>query len=126
MSTIAGLSHEERIRQMFAGIDSLDPAASQDHVTDDIQFRFANAEPVTGKAALEQGGVGFFATLASIRHEITTLWEPEPDVVVTEMEVTYGRHDGSVLTLPCVNVFRFRGDLIATYSIYMDITPVYT
>jgi len=39
--------------------------------------------------------------------------------------VTYTRHDGTNLTLPFVNVFAMRGDLIQDYLIYIDATPLY-
>ena len=40
------------------------------------------------------------------------------------MTVTYMRHDGSTISLPCCNVFRMRAGLVSHYSVYMDITPV--
>jgi hypothetical protein len=42
----------------------------------------------------------------------------------TVRAVTYERHDGTRLTLPCVNVFRLRQGLIADYRVYMDINPL--
>jgi hypothetical protein len=41
------------------------------------------------------------------------------------MLVRYQRHDGSAITLPCVNVFRFAGERISDYRVHMDIAPVY-
>jgi limonene-1,2-epoxide hydrolase len=39
--------------------------------------------------------------------------------------VTYQRHDGSRVTLPCFNVFRLRDARIADYRIYVDANPVF-
>jgi hypothetical protein len=62
-----------------------------------------------------------------LSHEILSVWmvdEPEP-ATICELKVTYQRHDGSQITLPCLNVFRLRDGLIADYRIYMDINPVF-
>ena len=45
--------------------------------------------------------------------------------MICEMQVTYERHDGTRLTLPCLNVFRFREGRIADYRVYMDLNPVF-
>jgi limonene-1,2-epoxide hydrolase len=66
-------------------------------------------------------------TVASLSHELLAVWrveQPEP-AVLCEMAVTYRRHDGSRLTLPCLNVFRLRDGRIADYRIYMDVNPVF-
>src|SRR5438128_2736436 len=125
MTTSHTLSHAERVRHLFAAVDTRDPAAPLEHLTDDIRFRFGNGPEVNGKAEFERGGVDFFGSLGGIRHDVTALWEPEPDVAIAEMQVHYTRLDGSRISLPCVNVFRFRDDLIADYVIYMDIGPVF-
>jgi ketosteroid isomerase-like protein len=124
MSTTS-LTAIERVRRLFAAIDTLEPSAPLEHVAEDIVFRFGNADPVLGKRDFAESGVQFFGSIAAIHHDILSMWEPETDVVVTEMDVTYGRHDGATLTLPCCNIFRLRDGLISSYTIYMDIAPVY-
>jgi hypothetical protein len=37
--------------------------------------------------------------------------------------VTYAQHDGSRVTLPCVNAFRLRDGRVADYRIYVDSNP---
>src|SRR5207249_6548157 len=67
------------------------------------------------------------SVVPGISHDLTTVWtvhDPDP-AVICEMSVTYERHDGSRLTLPCLNVFRLRDGRIADYRIYMDINPVF-
>jgi hypothetical protein len=58
--------------------------------------------------------------------DIHDLWhvEQDADVLVVRMTVTYTRHDGSTMSLPCCNVFRMRANLVSHYSVYMDISPV--
>jgi ketosteroid isomerase-like protein len=65
--------------------------------------------------------------VASLSHKLLAVWtveDPQP-AVIGEAAVTYERHDGLRLTLPCVSVFRLREGRVADYRIYMDINPVF-
>jgi hypothetical protein len=44
--------------------------------------------------------------------------------VFVEMDVTYWRKDGSSVTLPCADIFRFDGDKVQELRIFMDANPV--
>jgi ketosteroid isomerase-like protein len=125
MAATSHLTPVERVQRLFAAIDSLEAPAPPEHVTDDVVFRLGSNDPVLGKPAFTDAGAEFFGAVAGIHHDVHSIWEPEAHVVVTEMDVTYTRLDGSTLTLPCCNVFRLREGLIASYSIYMDIAPVF-
>jgi hypothetical protein len=84
-------------------------------MAEDVEFRFGNAEPTIGRAAFLSSAAGMAGTIASISHELLGVWvtnDPAP-AVICEMTVTYVRHDGLQLNLPCANVFRLRGGLIA-------------
>ena len=115
---------ERLVRDLFAAVDTRDPQRVGGFVTDGVRFRFGNADSLYGKDALVAASGAFSAAIAGIHHEITHLWEPEPGTVVAELRVTYRRHDGSELTLPCCNIFRVRHGLVDDYRIYMDINPV--
>jgi limonene-1,2-epoxide hydrolase len=115
---------ERLVRDLFAAVDARDPQRVGGYVTDTVKFRFGSSEAVSGKDALIAASREFSAAIADVHHEITRLWEPEPGTVVTELQVTYRRHDGAELTLPCCNIFRILGDLVDDYRIYMDVTPV--
>jgi hypothetical protein len=45
---------------------------------------------------------------------------------VCEGEVMYTRHDGTVVSFPFVNVFDLRGELIAAYRIYIDLSLLFS
>ncbi len=119
------LSPEKTIRELFATTDAKDVEANAAYLTDDIELRFGNNEPVVGKAACIAMSKEFFASLSSLRHEIQSVWTVEDDVVITEMTVHYERLDGQRLSLPCANIFRLRDGLVADYRIFMDINPVF-
>jgi len=117
---------DQFIREMFAAVDAGDEERVGGFVTEGVRFRFGSAEPLTGKAALAAASRQFSASIAGLHHEITDLWQPEPGTVVVELRVTYRRHDGGEVTLPCCNIFRLSSDsLVDDYRIYMDVNPVF-
>jgi ketosteroid isomerase-like protein len=119
------LTPEVTIRELFAATDAKDVAANAAYLTEDIELRFGNNEPVIGKVDYEAMSTQFYASLKSLRHEIHSLWTVDDDVVITEMTVHYERLDGQRLSLPCANIFRLRDGLVADYRIFMDVNPVF-
>ena len=118
------VSPNELVRGVFAALDAKDPAAITARMTDDVQMRLGNADVVEGKAKFREATDAFVASIAAIRHEITSMWSVD-DVVIAEMAVHYERLDGRKVTLPCCNVFRVRDGLVFDYRVYLDIGPVY-
>jgi len=46
--------------------------------------------------------------------------------VIAELRVTYVRHNGVKVVLPCTNIFDLSTDgLISKYQIFMNMTPVF-
>jgi ketosteroid isomerase-like protein len=114
------------IRRLFASVDAGDVERVVGCVTDGVKFRFGSAEPISGKTALRAASREFASSIAGVRHEIIDAWQPESGTVVVELRVTYQRHDGVELTLPCCNIFRLSGTgLVDDYRIYMDVNPVF-
>jgi limonene-1,2-epoxide hydrolase len=108
-----------------AALDARDVAKLAAMVTDDIRLQFASQPPVEGKEAFIDALEASLASVSGFQHEIHEAWDVG-DAVVLEMTVHYRRLDGSSISLPCCNIFRFAGGLIADYRVYMDIAPVYT
>ena len=50
------------IAAIFADIDAFDPDKFVAHLTPDAKFRFANPDPVTGRAAVKEAVAGFFSS----------------------------------------------------------------
>src|SRR2546422_7134519 len=96
-------NRQDLVRSLFAAVDDMDVDGVAAHLSDDVVLAFGSSEPVAGKAGFEQTTVAFFAALRGLRHEIGDVWQPEPDVVITEMTVHYTRLDGGQLSLPCCN-----------------------
>jgi ketosteroid isomerase-like protein len=105
--------------RLFSVIDSGDAAGFVKWLTPDAQFRFGNAPVMIGSQTIGAAVTGFFAAIASSRHQLHGFWGAE-GAAGCEGEVTYTRHDGSVVSFPFANVFKLQGDEIASYRIYID------
>jgi limonene-1,2-epoxide hydrolase len=114
-STLAGL---------FAAIDARDTERFLAFLTTDARFRFGSAPAVVGHDQIRAAVDGFFSTIAGLRHEITSSIAKD-ETLVCEGEVSYTRHDGSIVSLPFVDVFTMAGSRVSNYKIYMDIAPLY-
>ena len=112
------------VTQTFADIDSFDPDRFVTHLTPDVVFRFGNADPVIGRAAVRDAVAGFFTTIDGLTHRILETWE-DGDTVITRIDVEYRRKDGKIVTVPNVDVLRYDGDLVRDWQIYIDVAPVY-
>jgi ketosteroid isomerase-like protein len=111
--------------RLFRTIDASDAAGFIDFLTPDAQFRFGNAAMIQGAVEIGVAVTGFFATIRSSRHQLIDSWCSTPESAGCEGEVTYARHDGSVVTFPFANVFQLRGEKISAYRIYIDISTLY-
>jgi ketosteroid isomerase-like protein len=110
---------------LFADIDSMEPDRFAAHLADDVTFRFGNADPVHGRAAVRDVWAGFCETVDGVSHEIVEQWE-SGSVTIAESEVTYTRKDGSAVTVPVVTIYRSSGELIDDYRVFIDLAPLFS
>ncbi len=112
------------VASIFADIDAFDPDKFVAHLTPEVGFRFGNADPVTGRAAVKEAVAGFFATIDGLTHHIRNAWE-FGDTVVVQIDVEYRRKDGKTVTVPNADILVYDGDLVRDWQIYIDVAPVY-
>ena len=112
------------VAQIFADIDAFDPDKFVAHLTPDAKFRFANADPVTGRAAVREAVAGFFSTIDGLTHHILNVWD-SGDTTIVQIDVEYRRKDGKTVTMPNADILVFDGDLVRDWQIYIDVAPVY-
>ena len=110
--------------KLFVSIDAMETEGFLAFISPDGEFLFGSTPPVQGHAGIGAAVESFFASFAALRHELQRL-VVQDNTVVCEGEVTYTRHDGSVITLPFCNVFETDGGLISVYRIYIDVAPLY-
>ncbi|UCH85453.1 MAG: nuclear transport factor 2 family protein [Candidatus Latescibacterota bacterium] len=112
------------IARLFQSIDNRDADTFVTFLSDDVLFRFGNAESVNGKTSVGEVVRGFFDSISALQHDIRDVWE-QHDAVVCHGIVTYTRHDSSTLTVPFANVFKMDGELIREYLIFVDVSQLY-
>jgi ketosteroid isomerase-like protein len=112
------------IATIFADIDAFDPDKFVAHLTPDAKFRFANADPVTGREAVKEAVTGFFSSIDGLTHHILNVYE-SVETVIAQIDVEYRRKDGKSVTVPNADILVFDGDLVRDWQIYIDVTPVY-
>ena len=110
--------------EVFADVDRMDAKAFASHLAEDCVLRFANADEVVGRDAIEKAIAGFFSTIKGLSHHIVGQWDVD-DTTVVQLEVTYTRMDDRRVTLPAITIYRRGGDLIDEYRIYIDLAPIY-
>jgi ketosteroid isomerase-like protein len=112
------------VHTVFADIDAFDPDKFLAHLTDDVVFRFGNAEPAVGKAAVRAAVAGFFSTIDGLTHHILDSWEIG-DRTIVQIDVEYRRKDGKTVTVPNADILTYDGDLVRDWRIYIDVAPVF-
>jgi ketosteroid isomerase-like protein len=112
------------IAPILAAVDAMDADKFVAHLTPDAKFRFANADPLIGRAAVKEGVEGFWATIDGLTHHILNSWD-FGDTTIVQIDVEYLRKDGKSVTTPNVDILVFDGDLVRDWQIYIDVTPVY-
>jgi ketosteroid isomerase-like protein len=110
--------------RLFKTIDAGDAPGFVDFLTPDAQFRFGNAPMIQGTREIAVAVTGFFGSIRSSQHRLLESWCTH-ESVGCEGEVTYTRHDGSVVVYPFANLFQLRGEKISSYRIYIDISTLF-
>jgi ketosteroid isomerase-like protein len=105
--------------RVFAVVDAGDADGFVELLAPNAEFRFGNAPVIVGHPAIHAVAAAFFAAIASSRHRLLSTWNGAAGTVC-EGEVTYTRHDGSVISLPFANVLELQGEKISAYRIYID------
>lgn len=115
----------EFVQDVFRRVDSFDPAQFAELFAPDGVLVFGNGKPMTGPEEIAAGVGGFFETIQGLSHRITRHWH-QAGTDVVELEVTYTRLDGRVVTIPVVSILR-RGEdgLFDDYRVFFDLAPVY-
>jgi len=114
----------DTVVRLFARGESFDSKGFATFFTDQPMYQFGNGDPCLNKAAIIDSVTAFFGMVDALYHDIRNIWEAG-DTVFVEMDVTYWRKDGTSITLPCADIFRFEGDKILELRIFMDANPMF-
>lgn len=109
----------------FAAVDALDVDGFLAGLSTDVVLTFGNTQSATGHDQVRAACTQLWSTIGGVRHRVQDLWNPESDVTVAYVEVDYTRLDGTVVTVPCVDILRWKGDVVADWRVVIDIAPVF-
>jgi ketosteroid isomerase-like protein len=123
MSVTTTAERHAMVLHLFRAIDSFDVDGLLSYLKPEATQTFGNQEPLRGHEAIRAANVAFFSTIDSLKHEITGLWEVDGTVIV-RINATYGRRDGTAVTLPAVTIFSESDGLIDSYQVFFDVAPV--
>ena len=123
MSTQAHTAAFEFATEVYKAVDSKDEQRLASFLTENCTFVYANSDPVVGRGNAAASSKKFLDLLAAIKHELLDVWGFD-DVIVSRIQVTYTRKDGSTLTIPAATIWRVQGKQIHEYRIYVDIGPL--
>jgi ketosteroid isomerase-like protein len=124
MPTVAPTAAFDYASEVYKAVDSKDEQQMARFLTENCTFVYANSEPVVGRANIAEASKNFMALIADVKHQLLDVWAVD-DVIVSRLEVTYTRKDGSTLTVPAVTIWRVRNKQIDDYRIYIDVAPLF-
>lgn len=113
----------EIVTSLFARGEAFDSEGFVEFFIDNPVYQFGNYPPCLNKGDIFNSVEAFFGNVSALYHDIKMMWETD-NVVFVEMDVTYWRKDGTEITLPCADIFRFEGEKVAELRIFMDANPV--
>jgi ketosteroid isomerase-like protein len=118
------MKQKDWLASLFAAIDRQDADAFSGFLAEDAVFRFGNLPAVEGRDAIRSFVAGFFGSIRAVSHAVLDDWQAG-DAVICRGEVTYTRHDGSMLTVPFANILKLAGERVRDYMIYADTSALY-
>jgi uncharacterized protein (TIGR02246 family) len=110
------------VEAMCKAADAGDAATFGSYFAEDAVFRFANAEPLVGRAAVEASTAATVELLPWVHHRVDQVAEIG-DQLFCRFTIETAAPDGTELALPCVTVIQMTDGLITDYRVHMDITP---
>ncbi len=117
------LSGTKFITELYQTVDSRSVEGLSLFLADDVNFQFANAPCLQGKAAVLEANASFFKTITAMAHQIDNVWSHGDDVMCNG-QVHYTRLDGSHLTVPFATILKLQCEQITDYLIYVDISEL--
>lgn len=124
MSTEASTAAFGYASEVYEAVDSKDERQLARFLSENCTFVYANSDPVIGRANIAEVSRNFMALIAGIKHHLLEVWTVD-DVIVSRLDVTYTRKDGSTLTVPAATIWRVSNGQINEYRIYIDVAALF-
>ncbi len=120
------MSYSDTVRHLLKLFETFNVADVLQLFDKNATYQFANYPPAVGLDQIRQAASSSHMDLIkSVTFDVRDMIELGDDVIVCEMEVSYGTTDGRTITLPCADLFRFNAQgQIQDMKIFMDATPL--
>ena len=114
-----------KVEKMVEALTIEDWESFYPYFTYDVYYKVGANEPVYGPHAAAQFLSSFYTIVKPTQHTLRGAWQVGDDTVIIEMDAHYRRlSDGKEITVPCTDVYRFKGDLIKEWRVYPDTSKV--
>lgn len=109
----------------YAAVDKGDRGAVRASISADLQFRFANAAPQSGRDSVRLVGEKLRSIATGLVHDIETVHvDGSASYATVELTMTY-EMPGEDLQVPACVILGFNdNDLISEYRIYVDVSAL--
>ncbi len=113
------------IREMFEAGESMNINNFVKFYDHDSLYQFGSFPVVYGPDAIRKNSKAVIETVEGIHHHIKDLYEMADGTIAIDMEVTYIRYDGKVITLPCFDTVKIENGRVRELRIFMDPNPIF-
>jgi catechol 2,3-dioxygenase-like lactoylglutathione lyase family enzyme/ketosteroid isomerase-like protein len=117
-------TNTDLVKRLFSRGEAFDSEGFITFFTNNPVYQFGNFDVCLDKQSIKKSADAFFSQIDAVYHEIKMMWEVG-EAVFVEMDVLYWRKDGSMVSLPCFDIFRVEGDKFSELRIFMDVNPVF-
>lgn len=114
----------EILDRLFGAVDRKDLDAYLACFTEDAEYKAGSLPAVFGHQAIQEFGARVIPYFDNVVHNIKDSWQ-EGDTVICELELTYYRKDGKVVTVPCLDVIRLKDGKVKSLRAYLDASPAF-
>jgi len=94
-----------------------------DKITDQVEVRFGNRPPATGKEAARDLLAEVHRAFESSRHRFANVWQ-QGGTTLVQFEVTYILHGGATVPMGTFTVLDREDGLITSMRVYIDEAPL--
>ena len=123
MSAPTAADHDEAmVRAMCAAADAGDAERFASFFAETAVYRFANQEPIIGRAAIARATASTVGAVWPVHHEVNQVAKIDSQLFC-RFTIEAEKSDGTKLAMPCVTVIELYGGLIVDYRVHMDISP---
>lgn len=111
-------------QEYYADIDNQRLDSLESRTAKNVVVRMAGSPPLEGVANAIAGQKEFLTMFKSLHHDFINTWEVGGTAVL-EAIVTYVRHDGQSVEVPCVSILTQTDGLVDSIRVYLDLAPVF-